>query len=45
MNKKIIHPKMDEKKRLMCKLEHKEKKLIKRLTDVREILTALKSTG
>jgi hypothetical protein len=43
MNKKMIHPKMDEKKKLMYMLEHREKMLTKRLTDVRNILTVLKS--
>jgi hypothetical protein len=36
---------MDEKKKLMHMLEHREKMLTKRLTDVREILTVLKSTA
>jgi hypothetical protein len=44
MNKRMIHAEMDEKKKLMCMLEHREKKLTKRLTDVREILAVLKST-
>jgi len=45
MHKKMCHPEMDEKKKLLYLLEHREKMLTKRLTDVREILTALKSTG
>jgi len=38
------HKKMNEKEKLMCMLEHKEKRLTKRLTDVREIINVLKST-
>jgi hypothetical protein len=37
------HKKMNERQKLMCMLEHREKKLTKRLTDVREIITVLKS--
>jgi len=36
---------MDEKKKLLYLLEHREKMFTKRLTEVRGILTALKSTG
>ena len=43
MNKKMCHPEMDEKKKLMHMLEHREKKLTKRLTDVRQIIKVLKS--
>jgi hypothetical protein len=43
MNKKMIHPKMDEKQRLMCMLEHREKRLTKRLIDIREIIKVLNS--
>ena len=39
----MCHPKMDEKKKLVHMLEHREKMLTKRLTDVRQILTDLKS--
>ena len=38
------HKKMNEKQKLMRMLQHKEKRLTKKLTDVREILTVLKST-
>jgi len=38
------HKKMNEKQKLMCMLEHREKRLMKRLTDVREIIKVLKST-
>ena len=34
---------MNEMQKLMCILEHREKKLTKRLTDVREIIKVLKS--
>jgi len=37
------HKKMTEKQKLLCMLEHREKKLTKRLTDVREIIHVLKS--
>lgn len=39
-----MEPKMiDEKKKLLAKLERKEKILAKRLNDVREIISVLKS--
>jgi len=34
---------MNEKQKLMCMLEHREKRLTKRLTDVRQIIQVLKS--
>jgi len=34
---------MNEKQKLMYMLEHREKKLTKRLTDVRQIIKVLKS--
>ena len=37
------HKKMNEKQKLVCILENREKKLTKRLTDVREIIKVLKS--
>jgi len=43
MNKKMCHPEMDEKKKLMHMLEHREKMLTKRLTDVRQIIKVLKT--
>jgi hypothetical protein len=36
------HKKMTEKQKLMCMLEHREKKLTKRLIDVQEIIKVLK---
>ena len=37
------HKKMNEKQKLMCMLKHREKKLTKRLTDVKEIIKVLES--
>jgi len=37
------HKKINEKQKLICMLEHREKRLTRRLTDVRKIIKVLKS--